>query len=230
MPDCFNSDRDYDEVLNKGLRLSGENKEFFIRGRILDMIAALPRSCRPARILDFGCGTGTTCRILAEFFPEAQVVGVDSADKPLKQARETVRLSRVSFNLLKDVDANGGFDLCYVNGVFHHIEPEFRPEIINSIRALLKPGAYLSFFENNPWNPGTRIVMRLIPFDRESVPLYPSTARRLIKEAGLEPQPARFLFYFPKILSPLRLLEPALTSLPLGAQYHILALNGASSL
>jgi hypothetical protein len=63
------------------------------------------------------------------------------------------------------------FDLCYINGVFHHIHAGERQQTLLMIRELLTQGAHLALFENNPWNPGTRMVMRRIPVDRDAIPL-----------------------------------------------------------
>ena len=35
----------------------------------------------------------------------------------------------------------------------------------------LRPGGLFAFWENNPWNPGTRLVMSRIPFDRDAITL-----------------------------------------------------------
>jgi hypothetical protein len=85
-------------------------------------------------------------------------------------------------------------------------------------------GGHLAFFDNNPWNPGTRLVMRRIPFDRDAIKISPTEAKGLIRLAGFEPLAApRFLFFFPRVLGAFRVLESRLDRLPIGAQYLILA-------
>ena len=117
------------------------------------------------------------------------------------------------------------FDLCYVNGVFHHIPADKRDGVLKTIFRALSPGGYLALFENNPLNPGTLMVMRRIPFDRDAEPIKPGAARRMLREAGFEipRRRTRFLFYFPRQVAFLRFVEPRLVHLPLGAQYHCLA-------
>jgi hypothetical protein len=78
-------------------------------------------------------------------------------------------------------------------------------------------------FENNPWNPGTRLVMRRIPFDRDAETLSPPAGRRLLRSAGFEVLRTDFVFFFPRALHILRPLERRLARLPLGAQYLVLA-------
>ena len=214
---------EYDSQLQKGLDLSGENAEFFSRGRVADLRKRLLLSTTPLRILDFGCGIGRTSQHLSEAFPQACVVGVDTAQAAIVHARAHYGSACRDFHLLEELPHLGQFDLCYVNGVFHHIKPEDRLEALLAIRHALKPGGQLALFENNPWNPGTRLVMRRIPFDRGAVPLSSLEVKRLLLGAGFRlEQPIRFLFYFPRALSPLRVLEPWLVLLPLGAQYYAL--------
>lgn len=222
----FDLSQEYDEMLNRGIRLSGEDKYFFIRGRVGDLVGQLPVDFNPGRILDFGCGTGDTSRYLAECFPEARVVGVDTAKNALNFARKKHGSERISFRSLDGFAERASFDLCYVNGVFHHIEPDHRRGAAELIRDALVKGGYFAFFENNPLNPGTLMVMKRIPFDRDARPLTHRETNALLRDAGFERRVCtRFLFYFPRPLAVLRSCERWLTALPLGAQYYTLAVR-----
>lgn len=221
--ELFNLSHEYDRMLQQGLALSGESKEFFVTGRLADLIGHLPDDFEVKRVLDFGCGTGGTTQALAEAFPKAKVVGGDTAENALAYAREHVTLANVSFEALADVGQ--GFDLVYVNGVFHHIAPEKRPAAASIVRDALRPGGRFAFFENNPWNPGTRLVMSRIPFDRGAVPIPPDEGRELLFGAGFTLEPTRYLFFFPRMLATFRIFEPVLKEVPLGAQYHIPAVK-----
>lgn len=222
--DLFNRSDEYDAMLGKGIALSGEGKEYFIAGRIEDLRRHLPREFRPRQILDFGCGTGTATAYLAEAFPEADVVGVDTAEAALKRAEQLYGSKRVRFRPVDALEQQEAFQLCYVNGVFHHIEPARRDGAAHRIYSALGAGGFCALFENNPWNFGARLVMKRIPFDRDAIPLAAPEARRLLRRAGFDvSRPARFLFYFPRPLAWLRRLEPSLAALPLGAQYYLLA-------
>jgi len=223
----FERASEYEALLQQGIRLSGENRVFFARGRVADLVGHLPAGVVPRRILDFGCGLGDTCRHLAEVFPEAEVVGVDNAAAALAWARAHHGSARISFADIDQLSGLGSFDLCYVNGVLHHVAPARRPTVVSGIRAALRPGGFLALFENNPWNPGARMVMRRIPFDRDAIPLSPREARRLLERCALRCLSLRSLFYFPKPLAFLRPLEPLLAGMPLGAQYWLLATNPA---
>lgn len=222
----FDCSKEYDEMLSRGIRFSGEDKRFFIVGRIRDLQGQLPPNFNPRRILDFGCGIGDTTHLLAETYPSAEVVGVDTSEKVLSYAEETNGSSRIIFRQVQKFSANEEFDLCYTNGVFHHILPKERLTIVEMINKALVHGGYFALFENNPWNPGTRIVMRNIPFDRDAVLLTFVETRRLLRKGGFTYcAPTRFLFYFPRPLAFLRFTESYLARLPFGAQYYILAIN-----
>jgi len=227
MPEAlFDLSAEYDQMLNQGIRLSGEGQEFFIQGRVESLPSRLPRDYQPRRILDFGCGIGTATRYLSEKFPTAEIVGVDTSEKALEYGTEHYGSGRVRFRPLGELAAESGFDLCYVNGVFHHIEPEQRVGAVQSIHRALRPGGHLALFENNPWNPGTRLVMSRIPFDRDAIPLSIPEARGLVRAGGFHIVSQSWtLFYFPRALAFLRPTENLLSHLPLGAQYCVLGVK-----
>jgi SAM-dependent methyltransferase len=220
----FDLSNEYRQMLNQGIRLSGESQEFFIHGRIESLKFHLPLDFAVRRILDFGCGIGTATAHLAKAFSHAEVVGVDTSENALEYALEHHGSDRVRFRTLAGLSQEGAFDLCYVNGVFHHIEPANRVGAIQNIHCSLRSGGRLALFENNPWNPGTRLVMSRIPFDRDAIPLSPLEAKRLLRDGGFtQPCQAWSLFYFPRLLGFLRFTEGALSRVPLGAQYCVLA-------
>jgi len=221
----FDLSDEYDAMLNRGISLSGENRAYFIAGRIRDLKAQLPVARLPRRILDFGCGAGETTEQLLTHFQGAEVVGIDTSENALKAATRRYGSGRVRFQTIDEFRGREDFDVCYVNGVFHHIEPPDRSAALQIIYRSLAPGGYLALFENNPWNPGARLVMHRIPFDRDARPLSPIETKRLLGTAGFRGLTVRSLFYFPRPLSWLRFLEPFLVRLPLGAQYYVLAVK-----
>jgi SAM-dependent methyltransferase len=219
----FDKSAEYDAMLNRGLRLSGEDKSYFLAGRVTDLKAILPAAFAPRRIVDFGCGIGDSSSFLAEAFADAEIVGTDSAPRALAHARASHGSERVRFCSLSELRLQQPFDLAYVNGVFHHIIPSERPAALALLGDVLQEGAYLALFENNPYNPGTRLVMSRIPFDRDAQLLSARALRRLVQGAGFHPEATRFLFYFPRALAKLRFSEPWLARVPMGAQYYVLA-------
>jgi trans-aconitate methyltransferase len=214
----------YNEMLSRGLAVSGETKEFFLTGR-LNALQCNLGNFTPKRILDFGCGIGESTKELGKRFPSAQIIGLDTSEGSIAYAREYSPAPNVDYKLMDNLGQTeiGEFDLCYVNGVFHHIESEQRYEVLSYISRHLAPNGHLAFFENNPWNPGAHLVMSRIEFDRNANMLSISTARELISKCQLIEQRVMTLFYFPRILGALRPFEKLLSRLPFGAQYFILA-------
>ena len=220
---------EYDAALQQGLSVSGEAKEYFARGRINWLAQGLARLGEaPQSILDFGCGTGTSSRLFREIFPPAEVLGVDVSAKSLELARQLHADLRIKFASLAEYRPEERFHLAFCNGVFHHIPLRERPGAVDFIFRSLRPGGVLAFWENYPWNPGTRLVMKRIPFDRDALPLSPLAASRLLRAGGFQRVQTDFLFIFPRILKGLRGLEPLLSRLPLGAQYQVLCRKPAA--
>ncbi len=214
----------YEEALERGIAVSGEDASFFARGRIAWLATCLrARKVSVKRVLDFGCGVGNATPFLFELLNVETVIGVDPSEESLEVARRRHHHLEVDYRLTHDYRPDGSADLVYCNGVFHHISEAERPSAMEYVSDCLRPGGLFAFWENNPWSPAARLVMSRIPFDRDAVMVWPKEAQSLARRAGLEPRSTDFLFIFPRPLGFLRGLEPALRKLPLGAQYQVLA-------
>jgi SAM-dependent methyltransferase len=213
---------EYDALLARGISISGEDKNYFAKARVVWLAHCLAGFQKhPLTAMDFGCGTGSATPFLLNELQLEELVGVDASDQSLAIARN-VHGKRARFVPLAEYRPEGLFDLVFCNGVFHHIPPSARIAAVGTVYSSLRPGGMFAFWENNPWNPGTRYIMRRIAFDRNAVPLSPPTSRRLLREAGFEIKRTDFLFFFPRFLSLLRPFEPNLARFPLGAQYQVL--------
>jgi len=213
----------YDLALNKGLALAGESKEYFARERVAWVARRLrDLRARPGSVLDFGCGTGSSAPFLDDLLGAESVTGLDISARSVMAAQRAFGSDRIRFARLADFQSEPAYDLAFCNGVFHHISPTERPTAVAIIHSALRPGGLFAFWENNPWNPGTRWVMSRIPFDRDAIPLAPTEAQRLLKAGGFEVVGIDFLFIFPRLLGFLRFTEPWLSRLPVGAQYLVL--------
>ena len=214
---------EYDAALNAGLTASGETKEFFARSRI----EWLSRCCQaldfsPSSVLDYGCGVGSATPYLIDLLQASSVVGVDLSSRSLAAARRTHGTLPAKYLHIEDYRPSGTIDLAFTNGVFHHILPPERLTAAKFIASCVRPGGIVAFWENNPINPGTRYVMSKISFDRDAILLSAREARRLLRIAGFKVLRTDYLFLFPQILKALRIIEPSLVRLPLGAQYQVI--------
>lgn len=212
----------YDAALELGLSATGEGKDYFARNRIAWLASCLGKlNWRPLRVLDYGCGTGSATPFFLELLKPDFLVGVDTSEKSIELANQVFGGPKTKF-LLANHRFEGDVDLAFCNGVFHHIHPERRDQAFGYINRCLRPGGLFSFWENNPWNPGTHYVMSRIPFDRDAIKIFPHQAGKLLQKNGFEILRTDFLFFFPNFLKTLRWIEPALAGLPLGGQYQVL--------
>jgi len=214
----------YEAALQQGLSATGESKDYFALGRIKYLERQLARlGEKPAQILDFGCGTGTSVPLLLSLPGAAAVTGVDISEESLKvAARDHAAGGKAIFATFQQLPPAGNMDLAFCNGVFHHIPLADRASSMKYVFDSLRPGGTFAFWENNPWNPGTRYVMSRIPFDRDAITLSPPQSQKLSISAGFEVLATRFLFFFPKSLGWMRWMEPAFIRVPLGGQYMLL--------
>ena len=224
--ELFDLSEEYESMLNEGIRLSGENMLFFLEGRLNLLRKRLGPRESVRRVLDFGCGLGYASQRLKQMLPAAEIVGVDTSRNALEAAGRRNGGPGIRFLTVEEVDRdpeNSSYDLCHVNGVFHHIRPPERPAALGLIHRCLRPGGMLALFENNPWNFGARMVMARIPFDRDASMLSPLMTAGLLRSAGFRVARTDSLFFFPRILGALRFSEPFLSWTRLGAQYLVLA-------
>ena len=216
--------RDYDSALEQGLSVSGEGKDYFCQGRIVWLKNCLRElNYQPKTVLDFGCGIGSASRYFVDLIQAESVLGVDSSPMSIDFAQQNHCLDRrMKFTQIRQFEPKEDVDLVFCNGVFHHVPLEERQNAVQFISRSLRRNGLFAFWENNPWNPGTRYVMSRIPFDRNAITLSVLEAGRLLRSGGFEILRTDFLFVFPRALKWFRVLEPLVSKLPLGGQYQIL--------
>ena len=98
------------------------------------------------RILDIGCGYGYTSYLIAKKFPNSQVIGVDTDNFRINQAKEYFRLNNLSFfvNDAKRLNFKNKFDVILAIDLFHHIPSEFHVTILEKIsNHLQKKGIFI---------------------------------------------------------------------------------------
>jgi SAM-dependent methyltransferase len=214
----------YDAALDAGLSATGEDKAYFARGRVTRVRETTRRlGLTPRHVMDYGCGTGSTTPLLLDAWNDCTLIGVDSSPESIRLARSSYASARARFDSVTAYTPAEKVDLAYCNGVFHHIPLSERPDAIRYVRDALSPGGVFACCENNPWNPGTRYVMRRIPFDRDAITISPPGARRMLRDGGFEIIGTEFLFFFPRALARLRSFEHRLARFPLGGQYIVFA-------
>jgi ubiquinone/menaquinone biosynthesis C-methylase UbiE len=123
--------------------------ETWVRQSLIDGIRS-----RPRRILDVGCGTGTTTLMLKRAFPQAEVVGIDlspymlvMAEHKAQQANLPIHFGHANAEHTSFADAD--FDLVTAVLLFHETPPAIACQILQEAFRLLKPGGEVMVLDGN---------------------------------------------------------------------------------
>ncbi|CAN5799654.1 trans-aconitate 2-methyltransferase [soil metagenome] len=108
---------------------------------VMDLVAALPATDVKLAV-DLGCGPGNSTEVLAARFPDAKVIGMDSSDDMLVNARE--RLPDIRFELADIATWNPpeSFDVILANAALQWV-PDHRT-LYPRLASKLAPGGRLA--------------------------------------------------------------------------------------
>ncbi len=220
---------EYDALLTRSIRASGEDPAFFAEYKVRDVAeilnAAAPRGAAAGapRILDFGSGSGNSTGFFRKHFPSADLTGLDVSRKSLALAQRRVGAAArfVCFDGRTIPFAPDSFDVVFTACVFHHIPADRHVPLLGEIHRVLRPGGSLFLFEHNPLNPLTRHAVDACEFDEDAVLIRAPEMRRRVRAGGFASARLAYRIFFPRLLAALRPLERYLTRAPLGAQYYL---------
>jgi SAM-dependent methyltransferase len=224
--DRFADEYEYRAMRARNISASGESPDFFDEYKIKDAALALASNGRnPAAILDFGSGVGNSVPYFRKYFPHATLTCADVSSRCLALcgARHPggERYAHIADERLPL--PNDAFDMVFSACVFHHIDHAAHAHWLAELHRVAAPGGTLFIFEHNPWNPLTTSAIRACPVDENAVLIAAPRLARRVAAAGWVDVKVRFRIFFPHILAKLRVLEPYMTSVPLGAQYYVTA-------
>jgi len=123
--------------------------ETWVRQGLIDAIQGTPR-----RILDLGCGTGSTTLMLKQAFLQAEVIGTDlspymlfMADYKAKEAGLDIQWLHGNAEQTNFPDAS--FDLVTASLLFHETPPKIAHLILHECFRLLMPGGEVLILDGN---------------------------------------------------------------------------------
>jgi len=111
---------------------------------VLDLLGRV-RHPGPRTIADLGCGPGNNTELIAQRWPEALVIGVDSSSDMIAAARQRERPGHLEFRQadLTEWQPDDSFDIVLLNAVLQWIPDH--PALLPRLAALLAPGGVLGF-------------------------------------------------------------------------------------
>jgi 2-polyprenyl-3-methyl-5-hydroxy-6-metoxy-1,4-benzoquinol methylase len=102
------------------------------------------------RVLDFGCGSGSSTVVLAQLFPQTELVAIDLDDGNIAVARLRAKhhaVQNVNFLVSDDPfevpSQIGTFDFICLSAVYEHLQPAERPVLMAKLWRALRPGGVL---------------------------------------------------------------------------------------
>jgi ubiquinone/menaquinone biosynthesis C-methylase UbiE len=123
--------------------------EIIVRQALIDAIKVKPR-----RILDLGCGTGSTTLMLKQAFPQAEVIGLDLSPYMLVRAEDKARTAGLEIiwrhgNAEKTSFSDASFDLVTASLLFHETPNATSLAILRESFRLLVAGGQVLILDGN---------------------------------------------------------------------------------
>jgi ubiquinone/menaquinone biosynthesis C-methylase UbiE len=123
--------------------------ETWVRQALIDGIQVKPR-----RILDLGCGTGSTTLMLKQAFPQAEVIGVDLSPYMLVKAENKASSAGLDIswrhgNVEKLGFRDGSFDLVTAALLFHELPMTVSQAVLRESYRLLTVGGQILILDSN---------------------------------------------------------------------------------
>ncbi|MBY0291760.1 MAG: class I SAM-dependent methyltransferase [Alphaproteobacteria bacterium] len=214
--------KDYNQLLLEQTQFFTADEAYFAAYKV-QIVKRLIKTT-PVRILEYGCGIGRNIKFLKTAFTTSEIFGSDISEKSIEIAKKE------NPNVLFWVEGEqkleeAGFDLIFVAGVFHHIPPPERFDVMKKLLNILNPGGNIFIFEHNPYNPITRKIVNSCPYDEGVILLPPRELKSYLQKAGFKNYQQGYTLFFPPAFKVLTCFESYLKWLPLGGQYWIRALH-----
>ncbi len=134
------------DAITQYVLLPNEN---LVRQALIDAVKVQPR-----RILDLGCGTGSTTLLLKQTFQGAEVIGLDLSPYMLVRAEHKAHNANLDIiwrhgNAQETSFQNGSFDLITASLLFHEIPSVVSQAILRESLRLLVAGGQVLILDGN---------------------------------------------------------------------------------
>jgi ubiquinone/menaquinone biosynthesis C-methylase UbiE len=222
--------REYLRELSHPLRdLIDPEGQYFIelKSDILKEIASqyFPHD-RNIKIVDVGTGLGLFEKFLYPHFDN--IAAIDISFEMLKVAQTLNPLKSrtggyVQGNAFQLPLENGYADLVFMSCVMHHLEEADVQSTLSEIARICSPRGIIIFFEHNPYNPITQLVVRTTPLDRNARLVSYKKLMRSADKSGIHIEEKQFFLYGTRKIDKLiRKNISWLGKVPFGGQYALM--------
>ena len=215
----------YRQIHTANIALSGVDSFYFAEMKV-KLIKEFEKNDH-LRILDVGCGDGTSESYMTNYFSSWEIDALDVSEESISVAKNK-KLRNVNFRWYDGLTIpfpDETFEVVFMAGVLHHVGFDLHEQLINEINRVTKKGGRFYLFEHNPLNPVTRHLVNTCVFDKSAKLLSYNYSSRLLKKNNFEIITKRFIIFFPRkgLLSSFLFLEKYLRKLPLGGQYFFVS-------
>lgn len=123
--------------------------ETIVRQGLLERIRV-----KPSRIIDLGCGTGSTTLMLKQAFPQAEVIGLDLSPYMLVRAEDKAKTAGLAIKWLHGNAEQtklpaASFDLVTISLLFHETPAQVTQTILQESFRLLQAGGEVVVLDGN---------------------------------------------------------------------------------
>lgn len=129
------------------------NRPFF------DLVGRI-QAGKPRVVVDLGCGPGNLTATLAERWPKAEVIGLDSSEEMLRHAAAETMLPNLTFSLgqISEWVPSAGIDVVVTNAALQWVPGHV--ELLKKWLDALEPGAWFALQVPGNFNAPSHALMR----------------------------------------------------------------------
>ncbi|KAF7595256.1 hypothetical protein BBP40_006756 [Aspergillus hancockii] len=124
-----------------------------------DLLARVPLQA-PKKIVDLGCGPGNSTAVLANRYPGAYLVGIDSSPDMIQNAKTALPDIEFSVEDLKSYSPPPSVDLFYSNAVLQWLSKEDRITIVKDLMKTQPSGGVFAFQVPDNLTEPSHVLMR----------------------------------------------------------------------
>ncbi len=209
----------YEQQTQVQTKFFNNKREYFDLYKV-NLMKEVNSDYSPKSILDFGCGIGLCLGYLLKEFKKSKIYATDESLKSQKYSQK--KYPKVKFLNHKKINRYN-FDLIFISGVFHHVKPSKRLNLISTINKILNKNGKIFITEHNPFNPITQKIVSQCEYDKDANLISQKEMINLLLKKGFTNIQSGYYLFFPEIFKFFRPLEKFMRWMPLGGQYFIAA-------